>query len=104
MTLKELSEYPERASEEDLKAMKEAMNAIREIGEQSKYVLNGVTPKSGRSQEELAKSYYEETMLMAAVLESFVYSPEQEYKDINQFVFNYTDVTDEDVRYIVREY
>lgn len=91
MTLKELSEHPERASEEDLKAMEEAMNAFREIGERSKYVLNGVTPKSGRSQEELAKSYYEETMLMAAVLESFVYSPEQEYKDINKFVFNYTD-------------
>lgn len=91
MTLKELSEHPERASEEDLKAMEEAMNAIREIGERSKYVLNGVTPESGRSQEELAKSYYEETMLMAAVLESFVYSPEQEYKDINKFVFNYTD-------------
>ena len=91
MTLKELSEHPERASEEELKAMEEAMNAIREIGEQSKYLLNGVTPKSGRSQEELAKSYYEETMLMAAVLESFVYSNEQEYKDINKFVFNYTD-------------
>lgn len=91
MTLKELSEHPERASEEDLKAMEEAMNAIREIGERSKYVLNGITPKSGRSQEELAKSYYEETMLMAAVLESFVYSPKQEYKDINKFVFNYTD-------------
>ena len=91
MTLKELSEHPERASEEDLKAMEEAMNAIREIGERSKYVLNGVTPESGRSQEELAKNYYEETMLMAAVLESFVYSPKQEYKDINKFVFNYTD-------------
>ena len=91
MTLKELSEHPEMASEEDLKAMEEAMNAIRETGEQFKYVLNGITPKSGRSQEELAKSYYEETMLMAAVLESFVYSPEQEYKDINKYVFNYTD-------------
>ena len=91
MTLKELSEHPEQASEEDLKAMEEAMNAIKEIGEQSKYILNGVTPKSGRSQEKLAKSYYEETMLMVAILESFVYSPEQEYKDINNFVFNYTD-------------
>ena len=91
MTLKELSEHPERASEEDQKAMEKAMNAIREKGEQSKYLLNGITPKSGRNQEELAKSYYEETMLMAAVLESFVYSPEQEYKDINKFVFNYTD-------------
>lgn len=91
MTLKELSEHPERASEEDVKAMEEGMNAIREIGDQSKYVLNGVTSNSGRSQEELAKSYYEETMLMAAVLESFVYSPKQEYKDINKFVFNYTD-------------
>lgn len=91
MTLKELSEHPEQASEEDLKAMEEAMNAIREIAEQSKFLLNGVTPKSGRSQEKMAKSYYEETMLMAAILESFVYSPEQEYKDINKFVFNYTD-------------
>lgn len=91
MTLKELSEHPEQASEEDLKTMEEAMNAIKEIGEQSKYILNGVTPKSGRSQEKLAKSYYEETMLMAAILESFVYCPEQEYKDINNFVFNYTD-------------
>lgn len=91
MTLKELSEHPERTSEEDQKAMEKAMNAIREIGEQSKYLLNGITPKSGRNQEELAKSYYEETMLMAAILESFVYSPEQEYKDINKFVFNYTD-------------
>lgn len=91
MTLKELSEHPERASEEDLKAMEEAMNAIKEFKEQSKYILNGITPKSGRSQEELAKSYYEETMLMAAVLESFVYSPEQQYQDVNKFVFNYTD-------------
>lgn len=91
MTLKELSEHPERASEEDLKAMEEAMNAIKELGEQSKYILNGVTPKSGRSQEKIVTSYYEEMMLMAAILESFVYSPEQEYKDINKFVFNYTD-------------
>lgn len=82
MTLKELSEHPEQASEEDVKAMEETMNAIREIGDQSNYVLNGVTSNSGRSQEELSKSYYEETMLMAAVLESFVYSPKQEYKDI----------------------
>lgn len=44
MTLKELSEHPERASEEDQKAMEKAMNAIREIGEQSKYLLNGITP------------------------------------------------------------
>lgn len=91
MTLKELSEHPERASEEDLKAMEEAINAIKEIGEQSMYITNGITPKSGRSQEKLAKNYYEETMLMSAILESFVYSPEQEYKDINKFVFNYTD-------------
>ena len=91
MTLKELSEHPERASEDDLKAIGEAMKALRELAEQSKYTLNGITMESGRSREELAKSYYEETMLMAAVLESFVYNHEQEYKDINKFVFNYTD-------------
>lgn len=91
MTLKELSEHPERASEEDRKVFEDALNSIREFKKQSKYILNGITPKSGRCQDELAKSYYEETMLMAAVLESFVYNPVQEYKDINEFVFNYTD-------------
>ena len=91
MTLKELSEHPERASEEELKALEEAFNTIREFGKRSKYILSGITMESGRSQEELAKSYYEETMLMSAILESFVYSPEQEYKDINKFVFNFTD-------------
>lgn len=91
MTLKELSEHPEQASEEDRKAIEDAMNAIIELRNSSKFILNGITMESGRSQKELAKSYYEETMLMAAILESFVYSPEQEYKDINKFVFNYTD-------------
>lgn len=91
MTLKELSEHPERASEEDLKAIEQAFETIKELGKRSKYLLNGITLESGRSRDELAKSYYEETMLMAAILESFVYRPEQEYKDINKFVFNYTD-------------
>lgn len=91
MTLKELSEHPELASEEELKAMEEAILAINEIGKRSEYIVNGITKESGRSQDALAKSYYEETMLIAAILESFVYSPKQEYKDINKFVFNYTD-------------
>ena len=91
MTLKELSEHSELASEEELKAMEEAILAINEIGKRSEYIVNGITKESGRSQDALAKSYYEETMLMAAILESFVYSPKQEYKDINKFVFNYTD-------------
>lgn len=91
MTLKELSEHPELASEEERKLLEEAMKALKEIGEQAKYTLNGITMDSGRSQEEIAKSYYEEVMLLSAVLESFVYKPEQEYKDINKFVFNYTD-------------
>ena len=91
MTLKELSEHPERATEEDIEAFKNAMNKLKEFGEQSKYILNGVNMESGRNQEEIAKGYYEETMLLAAILESFAYAPEQEYKDINKFVFNYTD-------------
>ena len=57
MTLKELSEHPERASEEDKKAFEEALKAISKFKEQSKYILNGITPNSGRSQDELAKSY-----------------------------------------------
>lgn len=91
MTLKELSEHPELASEEDIKSFYESLKTIKEFGEQINYTFSGVTMDSGRSQEEIAKSYYEETMLLSAILESFVYRQEQEYRDINKFVFNYTD-------------
>ncbi len=91
MTLKELSEHPEQASEEDRKAIEGAFEIIKEFGKRSEYILNGITMNSGRSKEELEKSYYEETMLMATVLESFIYKPVQEYNEIKKFVFNYTD-------------
>lgn len=91
MTLKELSEHPERASEEDLKAVEKASELIKEIGRTAEPLMYGVTLESGRSKEEIAHNYYVETMLMAAILESFLNGAEQEYKDINKFVFNYTD-------------
>lgn len=92
MTLKELSEYPEQASEEDLKAFAECMKMMNELGKTISPIMNGVSAKSGRSKEEIAYAYYVDTMLMAAILESFTLSTgEQEYKDINKFVFNYTD-------------
>lgn len=92
MTLKELSEYPEQASEEDLKAFAECMKMMNELGKTISPIMNGVSAESGRSKEKIAYAYYVDTMLMAAILESFTLSTgEQEYKDINKFVFNYTD-------------
>lgn len=91
MTLKELSEHPELASEEERKALEECMRAFREFGKRMGPTLNGVTLESGRSREEIARGYYVETMLVAAILESFAMAPEQELKDISKFVFNYTD-------------
>ena len=91
MTIKELSEHPERASEEDLKTIENAVNQIKEVGRRAKPLMYGVTLESGRTKEEIAHCYYVETMLMTAILESFLTGVEQEYKDINKFVFNYTD-------------
>lgn len=92
MTIKELSEHPEHASEEDLRAFAECMKIMKELGKTISPIMNGVTAESGRSKEEIAYAYYVDTMLMAAILESFTLSTgEQEYKDINKFVFNYTD-------------
>ena len=91
MTLKELSEHPERASEEDIRLLKESMSIVRDRLQRMKYTSYGITMESGRSQEEIASDYYVETMLMSAILEAFVTAPELEYKDINKFVFNYTD-------------
>lgn len=91
MTLKELSEHPELASEEDFKAFAACFQVIKEMGKKFDPLLNGVTIESGRSKEEIAYSYYVETMLMAAILESFIMKSEQEFKEVNKFVFNYTD-------------
>ena len=91
MTIKELSEHPERASEEDLKTIENAVQLIKEMGKRAKPLMYGVTLESGRTKEEIAHCYYVETMLMTAILESFLTGVEQEYKDINKFVFNYTD-------------
>ena len=49
MTLKELSEHPELASEDDLKSFNQALKTFKEFGEQIKYTFDGVTEDSGRS-------------------------------------------------------
>lgn len=91
MTLKEIIEHPELVSEEDQIKLEECFRVMKEFGKHMETTLHGVTLDSGRSKDEIARGYYVETMLMAAVLESFVTSPVQEYKDISKFVFNYTD-------------
>ena len=91
MTLKEISEHPELASEDDLKTLEECFRIMKELGKKMEPTLNGVTLDSGRSQDEIAHGFYVEALLMAAVLESFINAPEREYKDISKFVFNYTD-------------
>lgn len=91
MTLKEISEHPELASEDDLKTLEECFRIMKELGKKMEPTLNRVTLDSGRSQDEIAHGFYVEALLMAAVLESFINAPEREYKDISKFVFNYTD-------------
>lgn len=91
MTLKELSEHPELASDEDIKHLTETFRILKDVGKQMDILLNGVTSESGRTKEEISHSYYEKMMLMAAILESFSIEPEQEFKDISKFVFNYID-------------
>ena len=91
MTFNELIEHPESATEEDLKALENLSNCMKEMKGHIDCVTYGVTQDSGHSKEEIAKRYYTETMLMSAILESFVFSSELEYKEINRFVFNYTD-------------
>jgi len=54
MTLKELSDHPERASEEDLKALAESVRLIKEMGKSVEPLINGVTLESGRTKEEIA--------------------------------------------------
>lgn len=91
MTLKEIAEHPELASAEERESIEKTIEAFHRLGEQMKYTLNGVSEDSGRTQEEISRSYYIETMLMSATLEAFVTCGEKEYKDLCKFVFNYVD-------------
>lgn len=54
MTLKELSEHPEQASEEDIKALEECFRLVKEMGKTMEPLIIGVTKESGRSKEEIA--------------------------------------------------
>lgn len=81
MTLKELAEHPERASEKDLKILEESIRLMDQLKKQIDYTTYGVTENSGRTKDEIAKEYYMETMLLAAILEAFVSKQELEYKE-----------------------
>ena len=91
MTFNELIEHPERASEDDLRVLENLSNLMKDMKRHIEVMTYGVTEESGHSKEEIAKMYYTETMLMSAILEAFVFNSELEYKEINKFVFNFTD-------------
>ncbi len=91
MTLKELAEHPEKASAKDLEFMKKSFELMQDLKNRIEYTTYGITEESGRSKEEIAKEFYSQTMLLSAILEAFVTQKELEYKDINKFVFNFTD-------------
>lgn len=46
MTLKELSEHPEQASDEDIKHLEESFRILKEMGKKMEPLLNGVTSVS----------------------------------------------------------
>lgn len=91
MTFKELIEHPELAGEDDLKVLEKLSECAKEMKQHIEFITYGVTEESGNTKEEIAERYYTETMLLSAILEAFVFESELEYKEINKFVFNYTD-------------
>lgn len=85
--------HPENASEEELKAFTERAKKIKEMAKNLAVLTDGVSLDSGRRPDDIARGYYQENMILSSILEAFVYKPQQEFKDITSFVFNYSDRT-----------
>jgi len=91
MTLKELSEHPEMANPKEIDAINDV---IQEIKKRVKYLCGlteGITLDSGREPDDIAESFYQENMILSAILESFVSNACQDFRSITKFVFNNSD-------------
>ncbi len=86
----EIMKDPSKATDEDIKSMKE----IHELLFTFKDKMNpyeGFGLNSGRTIKEIAKRFYQENLILSAILEAFVYKEKYCFADLNKWVFNYVD-------------
>ena len=89
-TMGEIMKDPSKATDEDIKALKEMHELLYSFKEKMK-PYEGISLNSGRTIEEIAKRFYQEHLILSAILEAFVYKEKYSFSDLNKWVFNYVE-------------
>lgn len=86
----EIMKDPSKATDEDIKALKEIHELFNTFKDKMK-PYEGIGLNSGRTIKEIAKRFYQENLILSAILEAFVYKEKYCFSDLNKWVFNYVD-------------
>lgn len=86
----EIMRDPSKATDEDIKALKEIHDLFNTFKDKMK-PYEGISLNSGRTIKEIAKRFYQENLILSAILEAFVYKEKYCFSDLNKWVFNYVD-------------
>lgn len=89
-TLGEIMNDPSKATEEDINAMRDIFDKLNLLKNNLK-PYEGVTVSSGRPIKEIAIRFYQENLILSAILEAFVYKEKYYFADLNKWVFDYID-------------
>ena len=89
-TMGEIMKDPSKATDEDIKALNEIHELFNTFKDKIK-PFEGISLNSGRTIKEIAKRFYQENLILSAILEAFVYKEKYCFSDLNKWVFNYVD-------------
>lgn len=89
-TMGEIMKDPSRATEEDVRAIKDIYNLLNTFKDKMK-PFEGINPDCGRTKKEISKRFYQESLILSAILEAFVYKERYCFADLNKWVFDYVD-------------
>ena len=81
---------PSKATEEDINAMKDIFDKLNLL-KKNLYPYECVPVSSGRPIKEIAIRFYQENLILSAILEAFVYKDKYRFADLNKWVFDYID-------------
>lgn len=91
-TLAEIEENPDLATPEDKEYFRMAWKAMLELYEHAK-LYEGISSKDGREINTIARNFYQEYSILAAILEAFVILDKWHVSSLNKWVFSYVDKT-----------
>lgn len=89
-TLAEIEENPDLATPEDMEYLRMTWKAMQEIYEHAK-LYEGISSRSGREINVIARNFYQEYSILAAILEAFVILDKWHVSSLNKWVFSYVD-------------